>query len=264
MVTMRREDVDWFADWFSNHVGGFYQDCSDTDRAAFHRKEHHTRSVVGIICKIGVGLGHGGSDLMIAETAAWFHDIGRFTQWKRYGTFSDSKSEDHALLGLKILGEKKVLERISEVERETVNGAILYHGKRSLPHSLPGRVALFAKMLRDADKLDIWRQLVEFQPGANAANDNVVTYGLPDTPSYSKRIMADLLRGQSSDFNHAENRTDAILLRLGWAFDLNFEVSRRMVLDKGYIQTLSLGLPNTAEVDKLKAKLLAHVKEKDL
>jgi hypothetical protein len=167
-------------------------------------------------------------------------------------------------LGLEILRDHKVLERISEVERETVKGAILHHGKRNLPRSLPRRVDLFTKMLRDADKLDIWRQLVEFEPGENAADDNVVTYGLPDTSSYSKRIMADLLRGQSSDFNFAENQTDAILLRLGWVFDLNFEVSRRMVLEMGYIQTLSSGLPNTTEVDKLKAKLLSHVREKSL
>ena len=44
----------------------------------------------------------------------------------------------------------------------------------------------------------------------------------------------------------------------------NYFIQVRMVLEKGYIQTLSLGLPNTAEVDKLKAKLLSHVKEKVL
>jgi hypothetical protein len=261
---MRREDVDWFADWFAEHVDRFLRDCPDADRAPIHRKDQHTRFVVGTICQIGIGLGLNKDDMMIAETVAWFHDIGRFTQWKMYGTFSDSKSEDHALLGLKILHDYDVLERLSEAEREMVKGAIEHHGKRRLPPPLPGRVELFAKMLRDADKLDIWRQLVAFQPGENAANDNVVTYGLPASPSYSKRIMADLLKGRSSDFNYAENQTDATLLRLGWVFDLNFEVSRRLTLEKGYIETISLGLPNTTEVEKLKTKLLDHMREKKL
>jgi hypothetical protein len=261
---MRREDVDWFADWFAEHVNTFLIDCRDTDRAPICRKDHHTRSVVGTICQIGFGIGLGEDDMMLAETVAWFHDIGRFTQWKRYGTFSDSKSEDHAQLGLEILREYDVLGRISEDEREIVKGAILHHGKRRLPGSLSGSVELFTKMLRDADKLDIWRQLVEFKPGENAANDNVVTYGLPESPSYSKRIMADLLKGQSSDFNYAENQTDAALLRLGWVFDLNYEVSRRLALEKGYVETISVGLPNTTEVEKLKAKLFACLKEKKL
>ncbi len=261
-MTMRREDADWFADWFADHVNRFLKDCSDTDRAPIQRKEHHTRSVVTMICQIGSGLGLGDGDMLIAETAAWFHDIGRFTQWKRYGTFSDSKSEDHALLGLKILRDHHVLDRLSETERGMVQGAIEHHGKRHLPTSLPRGVEQVAKMLRDADKLDIWRQLVEFRPGENAANDNVVTYGLPLSPTYSKRIMADLLSGRSSDYHYAKSQTDATLLRLGWVFDLNFDVSRRLALKKGYIETISMGLPNTGEVEKLKAKLFRHLREK--
>ena len=258
-MIMRRGDVKEFADWFARHVDGFLTACGEAGRAAIRRKDLHTRSVVTTMRQIGMELGLAEEEMLLAETVAWFHDIGRFTQWKRYGTFSDSKSEDHALLGLKVLRANRVLERLSETEREIVEGAIEHHGKRRLPPALPDRVAHYAKMLRDADKLDIWRQLVEFKPGENAANDNVVTYGLPPSPSYSERIMNDLLQGRSSDYHYARTQTDAILLRLGWVFDLNFDVSRRLTVERRYVETLVAGLPNTTEVETLKARLLHHV-----
>ena len=49
-------------------------------------------------------------DLLLAKTAALFHDIGRFPQWKHYSTFVDSVSEDHALLGLEVLSRHKGFE----------------------------------------------------------------------------------------------------------------------------------------------------------
>lgn len=261
---MRREDVDRFARWFASHVASFYRGCSENDRPAYERKDRHTREVVALVRQIGCELSLPENDLLLAETTAWFHDIGRFTQWKQYGTFSDTRSEDHALLGLKIIGEHELLAPMGEEEQNVVRGAIRHHGRRSLPPSLPQRITLFAKLLRDADKLDIWRQLVAFEPGQNAANDNVATYGLPKSSAYSSRIMADLLQRKSSDYHYAETQVDALLLRLGWVFDLNFSASRRLVLEKGYAETLVRGLPNTAEVAKLKAELFSFLREENL
>ena len=261
---MRREELDRAARWFASHVASFYRDCSEDDRPAYERKDRHTREVVALVRHIGCELNLDEHDLLLAETAAWFHDIGRFTQWKRYGTFSDTRSEDHALLGLDIIAEHQLLATMGEEEQKIVRGAIRHHGRRSLPTALPARVALFAKLLRDADKLDIWRQLVAFEPGRNAANDNVATYGLPKSSSYSPRIMADLLQRKSSDYRYAETRLDAVLLRLGWVFDLNFSPSRRLALAKRYVETIARGLPNTAEVDKLKMELDSCLRKEDL
>jgi putative nucleotidyltransferase with HDIG domain len=52
--------------------------------------------------------------LELAETIALFHDIGRFEQFKTYGTFDDRASENHATIGLKVLKATDILNRLTE------------------------------------------------------------------------------------------------------------------------------------------------------
>jgi len=61
------------------------------------------------IVMIGGKLDMSKHDLIIAETTALFHDLGRFKQFKDYGTFNDMLSEDHARLGLREMAAHKVL-----------------------------------------------------------------------------------------------------------------------------------------------------------
>ncbi len=53
------------------------------------------------------------TDIPIDRDLAWtmgmLHDVGRFEQVKRYGTFVDSESIDHAELGITILFEEGLL-----------------------------------------------------------------------------------------------------------------------------------------------------------
>ncbi|MBN2401846.1 MAG: hypothetical protein JXN64_05560 [Spirochaetes bacterium] len=52
------------------------------------------------------------------------HYIGRFEQYARYKTFVDIRSENHALPGIKILKESKILKTIDPDMREIVLRAI--------------------------------------------------------------------------------------------------------------------------------------------
>ena len=67
-------------------------------QAALDLKQAHTRRVCEAIVDIG-------EDLLMAEATALLHDIGRFEQFRRYKTFSDARSENHALLGVKVIQE---------------------------------------------------------------------------------------------------------------------------------------------------------------
>ena len=45
--------------------------------------------------------------MRIAEAVALLHDVGRFEQYKRYGTFNDRKSVNHAALGVEIMKKNR-------------------------------------------------------------------------------------------------------------------------------------------------------------
>ena len=104
------------------------------------------------------------SDRELAYLCAVYHDIGRFEQLKRYHTFLDYKSIDHAQLGCEILRQGDFLDELSAREREQVLTAIGNHNRLAIEDGLDEKTLLFAKLIRDADKCDIFRVFAQEDP----------------------------------------------------------------------------------------------------
>lgn len=125
---------------------------------------------------------------------AWFlgllHDIGRFEQIRRFGTYDDNRSVDHAELGADILFRDGLIEgfqtkALPEDFRKTAETAIRLHNKLSLPEHFPDGcmdgTETLCRILRDADKLDIFRLISEI-PRTEAGKIN---YGLLHEKAFS-------------------------------------------------------------------------------
>jgi hypothetical protein len=257
---MERADLVYFKHWFERYVAGYYS-RDGCGPQAVRLKEDHTKHTCRDIVTVGGELSLAESDLLLAETAALFHDIGRFPQWRRYGTFIDNESEDHAVLGLQELHRHRVLDRIGAADAQVIEQAIRNHNHRELPRDLAGRPLFFAKLLRDADKLDIWRVVIEYRRRNNAAITEALAEGIPDIPSCSPEIVEDLRKGIAPELAQVGNRNDLLLLRLGWVFDLNFAPSCRQVLERQYVEQLISYLPDTPEMRELQGHLVSHLKE---
>ena len=67
----------------------------------------------------------------------------------------------HCLLGLDVLNRTKVLEALDETEKHLIEKAIEYHGRKHLPENLDGQCLFFSKLIRDADKLDIFLVVID-------------------------------------------------------------------------------------------------------
>ena len=83
--------------WFRDFVMSFYLD-DDYVRTNITLKEEHTYRVCENVKTLGQALGLNDNDLRIGETAALFHDLGRFEQFRKYRSFDDRGSENHAAL----------------------------------------------------------------------------------------------------------------------------------------------------------------------
>ena len=73
------------------------------DDPMIRHKIVHTLSVAGLSEKIAGSLGLDAEDVDFAWFLGLLHDIGRFEQVRRYGTFVDSQSVDHAEFGADLL-----------------------------------------------------------------------------------------------------------------------------------------------------------------
>lgn len=244
--------------WFCGYVASFCSRSEDLD-ANVALKAEHTRGVCGEILDIGRSLGLNEADLRFAETVALLHDVGRFEQYARYGTFMDGRSENHAALGVRVLRKEGVLKTIDCATRVMILRIVGGHNRASLPGNENERTLLFLKLLRDADKIDIWRVVTEFYHGSESIRRGAVELGLPDRPEISEPIVAKLLEGRIARVEDLRTLNDAKLLQMGWVFDINFTRTSEIVRQRRYLDKLYQVLPHTDAVDRIYRKGAGYV-----
>ena len=253
---MEPNEIGCLKEWFTAYCRGFYTE-NEADNRNFSLKELHTHHVCENMNLLAGSLKMSPDERITAEAIALFHDVGRFEQYQRYSTFRDDISENHAALGVKILKEESVLAKVPEEERRTIYLAISLHNVFRVPSSINGRDLLFSRLIRDADKLDIWRIFVEYymQPATERAS--AVGLGFPDLPGCSPEVLECLERREMVNLSMLQSLNDFKLLQLSWVFDLNFPASFRLALDRGYIDGLSMTLSEDGKV----ANVLGMIRE---
>lgn len=236
--------------WFADYVKTFQSEDPDQQQN-IDMKEEHTWRVCIEIREIGKSMGLNREDLWLAEVIALLHDVGRFKQYARYGTFSDLKSEEHAALGIKVLRENSVLEAIDPSTSELILCAISYHSHVELPEIESDKCLFFAKLLRDADKLDIWRVITDYYRKKNGPHNKNLELGLPDTPEISDEVYRELMAGKTVKVNHLKTLNDFKLLQMGWIYDVNFPRTFQLIRERGYLEMISDVLPQSGRILKV-------------
>jgi hypothetical protein len=247
--------------WFAQYVREYTSGDADVRRNLL-LKESHTRRVCGEALAIGRALGLSAADLRIVEVIVLLHDVGRFEQFARYHTFADSRSENHAKLTLKILRRRRVLERFDPRTREIIRRAILYHNLRAVPPVRDPRIKFFARILRDADKLDIWKLVIRNYYAPERRKNKALSIGLPDGPDITRGVYEDLLAGRIVDNKNLRNLNDLKLFQLGWVLDVNFVPTLRAVRRRRYLEKIRGVLPATAQVDEVCGIVRQHMERR--
>jgi putative nucleotidyltransferase with HDIG domain len=244
---MNGPGIQRYVSWFSQYCASFYSDEQE-DQRNIALKEEHTLRVRNNAVQIADGLGLGGDDRSLTEMIALFHDVGRFPQYRDFRTFRDSESVNHAALGAKVLIEQNVLSRLPKDEQEIVVRAVTLHNVFTLPGGLDERTTLHARLVRDADKLDIWRVFIELFDLPESERPQAAGLGLPETPEYATSILGQLRRREMVRLTSLGTLNDFKLLQLAWIYDLNFGPSLRILRERDIITRLSATLPADEEV----------------
>jgi len=255
---VRGSDLDRLRGWFEQYTRTFFLDDASGQKN-IDLKIEHTRCVCSIIVNIAAGQSLSMNQTLIAETAALFHDVGRFPQYKKYRTFRDSVSVNHGKLGAEILAEEGILGDLPSDEQTSIMNAVRFHNAVSLP-SLDSRDdLLFLKMVRDADKLDIWRIFLGFYEGDPVDVASESGLGLPDLPEYSDLVIADIRQKRTALMKNLRTLNDFKLMQMSWVYDLNFKSSLRLMAERNYINRLADLLPATDEIAAVRASLLSYI-----
>ncbi len=246
--------------WMDKYMKSFYEDDENV-MLGIKTKETHTGYVTSYARELAMHLQLAEHDVLLAELVGLFHDVGRFRQWKLYRTFSDALSEDHASLGLKVIVELPFFQELSGDDRDVLLFAIENHNKKNIAPAPTKKHLLFAKIIRDADKLDIFRVLEPYLTGKKIQTFSKIPFE-DENMMFAPGFIDKFVRGEQVDYNEIRTNNDRILVRLMWAYDINFSWTMLRIREKGYLPRVMEHLPQIEKVKRGYALLNDYVEKK--
>jgi len=244
-----------YESWLLTHIDNMA--CpDDTCRRAFDLKRIHSLKVAKEIVEIGRRMQLNRQTLFLSGIIGLLHDVGRFEQFKTYRTFNDYLSVDHGDLGARTIEANGALKQLHAQEKKVVVKAIRWHNKMELPDDTDAQALFYAQLLRDADKLDIYRVVAEniLRPDRPEP--------LPPAEDISEALYADLMAGRRVCYKDIRGSTEMRMMQLNWITDINFKPTLDLIVERKYLDLIAGSLPKTEKIKACVGKVMCGLKER--
>lgn len=205
------------------------------------RKKRHTQYVAENCVMIAKIMGLDEYDCDMAWVIGELHDFARFGQAIKTHSFVDSKQFDHAKIGANMLFTHHLADdiipdydKISDTDKTVMRKAVLYHNDYELPNDLTEREKLFCIIIRDADKLDIFRNVIE--------NGHENVYGCSLEELLKCDISPDIEKAfyehRTAEYPKRVTKADYLMAHIALYFGLEAEPSRQSAKEMGYLKKM--------------------------
>ncbi|MDY0149567.1 MAG: HD domain-containing protein [Kiritimatiellia bacterium] len=217
--------------------------------AALTLKLNHTRQVAANAREIAQQLDWPAHAVRLGEALGWLHDVGRFAQFAEFGHYHDATSFNHGWRGAEIVADAGLLASLSAISQACLLDGIRHHNAKTLPAEIAASSLPYLKLIRDADKLDIFRVVIEglerdgFQELA-AMWPHIDLHG-PINP----RLLQDIRAHQQADLLHVRSLADFLVLQASWMLTLNYAPTAHLAQERGVLDTLAAYLPGDPAAD---------------
>lgn len=209
----------------------FTEYVSNYDLEDYHIKYKYNHSIrVEKICEaLAQSLNFNEEDTYIIKTIGLLHDIGRFEQLKLTGAYNDTEF-DHGAYGAMILFKEGLIEKfnIDPKYYNIIEFAILNHNKYQISDTDDERKLLFAKLIRDADKIDIF-DAYTYLKSYNITNiDDDVT----------NEVAIQFRKHESINRKIRKTKADLLISVIAFVYDINFIESLEIINKQNYLDEL--------------------------
>lgn len=251
-VINRKNVINAFAEYVRNY---------DPSDEKIKLKIDHTYRVAGLCQRIAESLGLSEPDVDIAWLLGMLHDIGRFEQIRRFGTFNDAQSVDHAEFGADLLFKEGLIRKFAEgyyeecelAEPENqedeqiiknnehhnkdtglLEMAIRQHNKYRVKEDLTERQRMFCDILRDADKVDIFKVNTDipmeiiYDVTTEELKNGIIT----------KEVLESFYKKETVLKSVRRSAVDHIVGHISLLFELVYKESYRQAKEQGYVYKL--------------------------
>ena len=206
----------------------------DLENKKIKRKYGHSYRVMENAGRIAESLKLSNEEIELSKLIGLLHDIGRFEQERIYKTFKDHESIDHGDLGVEILKKDNYIRRYIEEDKydNIILKAIKNHNKLYIEEGLNKQELLFSKIVRDADKLDIFYEGVEMFWTNKEEIEEVNKSKLSD------KAIETFNKNNLMDRKNIITEADKVLNLIGFMFDINFKYDFKILKKENYINKI--------------------------
>lgn len=251
-VINRKNVINAFAEYVRNY---------DPSDEKIKLKIDHTYRVAGLCQRIAESLGLSEPDVDIAWLLGMLHDIGRFEQIRCFGTFNDVQSVDHAEFGADLLFKEGLIRKFAEGYYEEcelarsgneeaeqiiknnehhnkdtglIEMAIRQHNKYRVKEDLTERQRMFCDILRDADKVDI------FKVNADIPMEIIYDVTTEELKNgiITKEVLESFYKKETVLKSVRRSAVDHIVGHISLLFELVYKESYRQAKEQGYVYKL--------------------------
>ena len=196
-------------------------------------------------------LGLSEEQVKLAQLIGLFHDLGRFEQVRIADTFSDKDSGiNHAMQSNKVLFEDGLIRNFIEDNKydKIIKTAVYNHNRAAIDQDISEEEMLFAKIIRDADKLDIFyvTTFSEFLP--------LFWYKEFDQEEISPVIMKQAEKKGLIDYRYIKNNADQIPMFYAYLFDLYFDITLKKVAENKYLEDYTEKVKQNFKSEKIQKR----------
>lgn len=206
----------------------------DLNNPNIKRKQQHSLRVMKISEEIAIGEGLSEEEIQLAKIIGLLHDVSRFKQYTEYQTFKDKISFDHGDMGVEILEKDEFIRNFIQTNEydSIIKKAIKNHNKFEIEKGLSELEEKFCKIIRDADKIDIFYEAIEmFWLGEEDKIEDSDISDSIQTEFYKKRTI-----------NRYEIKSDDYINKMisiiAFIFDINYHTSFEIVKKQNYINQI--------------------------
>lgn len=173
-------------------------------------------------------------DILLAELVGLLHDIGRFEQVKKYNTFMDGISINHAEYGVKVLFEDNLIRNFIEDTKydEIIKKAILNHNKPEIENVDNKKELLHCKIIRDVDKLDIYNVILTDSLEATYPLDRYTKEPI------SLEIKKEFIENSVINYSNVKSCVDLLVGQIAFVFNINYLYSLEEIKNEAYLDKI--------------------------
>lgn len=213
---------------FSKYVSNY-----DPSNGRIKLKIEHILRVATLCKDIATNLNLTEEEIQVAELIGIFHDIGRFEQVRLYNTYNDKACGiDHADFSNKVLFENNFIRKFISDDSydEIIRKAVYNHNKLHIDLSLSEKELIFAKIIRDADKLDIIYTATCYD------FSNVFWYDDFNIDKINEQIIENFEKTILLEYKYVKTNADQSICFFSYIYDLYFPYSMKVLKESKHLE----------------------------